>query len=210
MTKKKNFINCLKCKHHNYDSFFGSDDEWEICEKRQEELYPSECEWFEPERRFTIKNSNSYYVGFDIIDHENNRTLYGGRLAQCEELCNFLNEIAEQNKQLKKAFIDNIKICSDEEFNETKHINNIYRKKGFDGVIDYAKNKLYYYGGVKEVEEGLWVMVTGGWSDNEHFIHCLNSPLSDFSRKHYRAYEKGGAFYYTTEPRADVKISLRS
>lgn len=101
MTKKR-FINCRKCKHHNYDSFFGSDDDWEICEKRQEELYPKECEWFEPERRFTIKNSNSHYVGFDIIDHKNDKTLYGGRLAQCEELCNFLNEVTEENKQFKE------------------------------------------------------------------------------------------------------------
>ena len=208
MTKKKNFINCLKCKHHNYDSFFGSDDEWEICEKRQEELYPNECEWFEPKKRFTIKNSNSYYVGFDIIDHKNNRTLYGGRLAQCEELCNFLNEVTEQNEQLQKALHD-FKAYADEEFKEVEQINSIYKKKGFNGVIDYAKDKLYYYGAVKEVEKGLWVMVTGGWSDNEFFIDCLNHLISNFGRLHYRAYERGGAFYYTEEPRADVKISLR-
>ena len=22
------FVNCRKCKWHNYDSYFGSDDEW--------------------------------------------------------------------------------------------------------------------------------------------------------------------------------------
>lgn len=42
MTEKR-FIDCLKCKHHNYDSFFGSDDDWEICDKGHEELYPKEC-----------------------------------------------------------------------------------------------------------------------------------------------------------------------
>ena len=45
MTEKR-FIDCLKCKHHNYDSFFGSDDDWEVCDKGHEELYPNECEDF--------------------------------------------------------------------------------------------------------------------------------------------------------------------
>ena len=62
---------------------------------------------------------------------------------------------------------------------------------------------------VKEVENGLWVMVTGGWSDNEFWLDCLNNPVSIFCMKHYRGYLRGGAFYYTEKPRDDVKIILK-
>ena len=48
---------------------------------------------------------------------------------------------------------------------EVEHINNIYKQRGFDGVIDLCKDTNYLiYGEVREVDEGLWVMVTGGWS----------------------------------------------
>ena len=69
---------------------------------------------------------------------------------------------------------------TDEEFQETERINKIYKEDGFIGVIDYAKDKLQNYGAVKEVEKGLWVMVTGGWSDNEFWLDCLNNLISMF------------------------------
>lgn len=39
-------VDCHQCKWHNYDSFFGSDDDWEVCDKGHE-LDPDECEDFE-------------------------------------------------------------------------------------------------------------------------------------------------------------------
>lgn len=137
-----------------------------------------------------------------IIDQENGEVLTERKAAYR------LNKLTEEIEQLKKA-LDDFKAYGDEEFKETEYINSIYKKDGFTGVIDYAKDKLQYYGVVKEIEKGLWVMVTGGWSDNEFFIDCLNNLISNFGRQHYRAYEKGGAFYYTEEPRADVEISLK-
>ena len=98
----------------------------------------------------------------------------------------------------------------DEEFQEAYRINDIYKEKGFNGVIEYAKDKLQQYGAVKEIEKGLWVMVTGGWSDNEFWIDCLNSPISRFGMVHYCAYERGGAFYYTEEPHGKIEIRLKN
>ena len=98
---------------------------------------------------------------------------------------------------------------TDEEFQETYRINHIYTTEGFQGVIKYAKDKLQQYGAVKEVEKGLWVMITGGWSDNEFWLSCLNHPVSIFGMKHYCAYERGGAFYYTEEPHGDIEIKLK-
>ena len=97
----------------------------------------------------------------------------------------------------------------DEEFQETYIINRIYKIDGFQGVIDYAKDKLHEYGAVKEVEKGLWVMITGGWSDNEFWLNCLNSLTSIFAMKHYCAYKRGGAFYYTEKPHDEIEIKLK-
>ena len=52
--------------------------------------------------KFKIKDSNSYYVGYDIIDDDNNK-YYGGRLAQAEKLCDLLNDLYEENEELKKV-----------------------------------------------------------------------------------------------------------
>ena len=98
---------------------------------------------------------------------------------------------------------------TDEEFQEVYRINNIYKTEGFQGVISYAKDKLHEYGAVKEVEKGLWVMVTGGWSDNEFWLDCLNSPVSWFCMKHYCAYKIGGSFYYTEKPHDEIEIRLK-
>ena len=97
----------------------------------------------------------------------------------------------------------------DEEFQEAYEINRIYKTEGFQGVINYAKDKLQEYGAVKEVEKGLWVMITGGWSDNEFWLRCLNNPVSMFGMKHYCAYERGGAFYYTEKPHDNIEIKLK-
>ena len=81
---------------------------------------------------------------------------------------------------------------------EIEAINIIYEEKGFDGVIEYSRQKLYDYGVVKE-KNGLVMMATGGWSDNEDYLHCLNHLLSNFGRNHYVGYLRGGAFYYSKD-----------
>ena len=54
------------------------------------------------EKRFTIIDSDSHYVGYDIKDNQNfYKRYYGGRLIQAEELCDLLNELHEENMLLK-------------------------------------------------------------------------------------------------------------
>ena len=43
---KKDYVDCHYCDHHDYDTLFGGDDEYEICEKGHE-LFPKECKDFE-------------------------------------------------------------------------------------------------------------------------------------------------------------------
>ena len=43
---------------------------------------------------------------------------------------------------------------------EIEAINIIYEEKGFDGVIEYSRQKLYNYGAIKE-KNGLVMMATG-------------------------------------------------
>lgn len=96
-----------------------------------------------------------------------------------------------------------------EEHLEIEHINNIYKELGFDGVIEYAKDKLSQYGTVKETEKGLYVMITGGWSDNEHWLNCLTDITCIFGYKHYVGRLRGGALYFSTkEHDMDIEIIL--
>lgn len=43
--KKSDKLDCHQCEHHYYDTLFGGDDEYELCEKNHE-LHPDECEDF--------------------------------------------------------------------------------------------------------------------------------------------------------------------
>lgn len=121
----------------------------------------------------------------------------------------------EQNHMFLKALnnayetIEDLQFYDKEDWIEVEHINNIYRESGFDGVIEYAKGQLSIYGVVREEEPGLWVMATGGWSDHENWIDCLNNPASLFHMKHYRACSTGGAFYYTKESHKDIEIKIK-
>ena len=74
--------------------------------------------------------------------------------------------------------------------------NFIYNQHGFYGVIDEVKDHLFY-GSVTDKHNGLYCITTGGWSDDEHLLHALINPLSNFGRKHYVGYLKGGAFYFS-------------
>lgn len=48
-------------------------------------------------KRFEILDSASNWVGFNIRDNLTGRKYYGGRLIQCTELCDFLNEMYEKS-----------------------------------------------------------------------------------------------------------------
>lgn len=132
------------------------------------------------------------YTGIGRCEDENLTT---------NEVCDLINEQHETIEELTCNTIeDNIEI---------KHINTIYEELGFDGVIEYAKDKLREFGSVREVEEGLWLMATGGWSDHEHWLACLNDLTCVMSWKgHYRASTRGGGFYYTKKPYADIRVVL--
>lgn len=44
-------------------------------------------------KRFEIVTPKTEWVGFDILDNKTGRKYYGGRLAQCEELCALLETL---------------------------------------------------------------------------------------------------------------------
>lgn len=122
---------------------------------------------------------------------------------QADKIARRLNEQAEAIKGYKELLY-----YDSEDTFEIKLINSIYNREGFKGVIDYATGKLSEYGAVREVDKGLWVMVTGGWSDNEHWIHCLNNMVCLFGMKHYCGYVRGGAFYYSEDTDRSVEITF--
>ena len=73
-------------------------------------------------------------------------------------------------------------------------INGIYDQYGFEGVIDYVERRLEY-GEVTKTQEGLYRIITRGWSEDECLIDDLINPGSYF-RRHYVGYICGGAFYF--------------
>lgn len=147
--------------------------------------------------KYTVKkwyNESAIYEDgelFAIVDVRMQAKKIAHRLNEQEETIKGYKEILDLDKE------DNL---------EVEHINDIYKQYGFDGVIDYAKHKLSDYGVVREVDEGLWVMVTGGWSDHENWIHCLNDLLCMFGYKHYCGYVRGGGFYYQKDNSKSVEI----
>lgn len=91
---------------------------------------------------------------------------------------------------------------------EMEYINDIYKEQGFKGIIEYAKDQLTEYGAVKEVEKGLWLLATGGWSDHEYWLDCLLNWNFMYGKGHYRATTSGGGYYYSEEPYADIKVVI--
>ena len=114
-----------------------------------------------------------------------------------DDIVKKLNEYEEELNMLAKH--------DSNELIEIKHINNIYMELGFNGVIEYAKKELNKYGTVREVDKGLWMMATGGWSEHEDWLDCVNSFACMFSR-HWRGMLRGGAFYYTEEAYGEIEI----
>ena len=87
-------------------------------------------------------------------------------------------------------------------------INGIYDQYGFEGVIDYVE-RLLEYGEVTKTQEGLYRIITCGWSEDELLIDDLINPISVF-RKHYVGYICGGAYYFAEEMKGnDFEITLK-
>lgn len=116
--------------------------------------------------------------------------------------------LKEENKQLKET-INELRDMDKEKDIEIEHINNIYKEFGFKGIIDYAKDKLQDYGIVREVDNGLWLLATGGWSDNEFWLDCLLNWNFMYAKGHYCAMTSGGGYYYTETPYEDIEIKKR-
>ena len=123
------------------------------------------------------------------------------------DFTNSEHELWKENKQLKET-IDELRTIDKEKDIEVEHINNIYKEFGFKGLIDYAKEKLYNFGAVREVDDGLWLLATGGWSDNEFWLDCLLHWNFMYAKGHYRATTSGGGYYYSEKPYADIKVIL--
>lgn len=110
---------------------------------------------------------------------------------------------------LPKNVQEDIKHFESERRIEVRHINDIYKEFGFHGVLDYAEKQLEPYGTVKKIEKGLYRLSTGGHSDNEFFLSCMNSLTCMMVLKgHYCASERGGAFYYTEERYGEIEVRL--
>ena len=157
------------------------------------------------EKRFTsMYNEQSDMIQYvDTLKEEPNKW----SICNVSETLKKLNELHEENKELKET-IDELRTIDKEKDIEVKHINNIYKAFGFKGLMDYAKEKLYNFGTVREVEEGLWLLATGGWSDNEFWLDCLLDWSFMYAKGHYRATTRGGGYYYSEKPYADIKVIL--
>ena len=161
---------------------------------------------FMTERRFKgFTSSIDYYIVEDTLEN---------RYLSKEDVINALNKFwvqyeyyEKENKQLKET-IDELRTIDKEKDIEVEHINNIYKAFGFKGLMDYAKEKLYNFGTVREVEAGLWLLATGGWSDNEFWLDCLLDWSFMYAKGHYRATTRGGGHYYSEKPYADIKVIL--
>ena len=81
----------------------------------------------------------------------------------------------------------------------TAHFDNIYRNGGgFIGVLEEVEARLHI-GRVIKKEKGLYLITTGGWSDDEEILLSLTSFLSMFGYKHYVGKLRGGAFYFAEQ-----------
>ena len=133
----------------------------------------------------------------------------------CNNLWNQTQRFEKENQRLNteieqlKETINELRDMDKEKDIEIEHINNTYKEFGFKGIIDYAKDKLQDYGAVREVGNGLWLLATGGWSDNEFWLDCLLNWNFMYGKGHYRATTSGGVYYYSEEPYTDIEVRKR-
>ena len=77
-----------------------------------------------------------------------------------------------------------------------RKIQRYHKKLGFDGVLEELRHSLVY-GSVTELDNGLYRVTTGGWSEDEELLDSINNWTSMFGYKHYVGSIRGGAFYFT-------------
>lgn len=161
---------------------------------------------------FDEMNGGGYVVGYseriDDISSFFTRLCEVPTKKQAEKVCNELKGLQKENEQLKET-INELRDMDKEKDIEIEHINNIYKEFGFKGIIDYAKDKLQNYGAVREVDNGLWLLATGGWSDNEFWLDCLLNWNFMYAKGYYRATTSGGGYYYSETPYEDIEIKKR-
>ena len=129
----------------------------------------------------------------------------GKKYSFVEELDDYLdlkveNKLQEKYiKQLEQKLAEKDRLDLTDQV-QIQEFNSLYKKGGFDAVIEHCKYALKY-DGVKEEKDGIVCMVTSGWSENEWLIYNLNHFMSEFGRNHYIGSLRGGAFYYSRERR---------
>ena len=159
-------------------------------------------------KRFSQKNEDDW----EILDRTHHFA-YAHSGYQASKIIDELNELVDTNRELYreneqlKQTIDELTDYREKGL-EMEYINDIYKEDGFKGVIEYAKNQLSRYGAVREVDKGLWLLATGGWSDHESWLDCLLSWNFLYARGHYRATTSGGGYYYSETPYAHIEIKL--
>jgi hypothetical protein len=84
--------------------------------------------------------------------------------------------------------------------------NDTYEAYGFYGVLEEVEDMLTY-GKVKKKGEGLYCILTAGYSDDEEICRSLIYILSKFGNKHYVGYLRGGAYYFS-EIEHDMDIEI--
>ena len=186
---------------------FTSSIDYHIVEDTLENRYLS--------KEDVINALNKFWVQYEYYEKENKQLKKElDKLKVVNEMLsmdftNSEHELWKENKQLKET-IDELRTIDKEKDIEVEHINNIYKEFGFKGLIDYAKEKLYNFGAVREVDDGLWLLATGGWSDNEFWLDCLLHWNFMYAKGHYRATTSGGGYYYSEKPYADIKVILEN
>lgn len=89
-----------------------------------------------------------------------------------------------------------------------KHFNKVYKEKGFYGVIDELRYKLPL-GCIFLKRDGLYCIITRGWSENEEIVDALTHMCSFFGEKHYVGYLCGGTYYFAEDTDNDFEITLK-
>ncbi len=136
----------------------------------------------------------------------------GKKYSFVEELDDYLdlkieNKLQEKYiKQLEQKLAEKDRLDLTDQV-QIQEFNSLYKKGGFDAVVERCKHALEC-GGVKEEKNGIVCMVTGGWSDDEWLIYNLNHFMSNFGRNHYCGSLRGGAFYYSRESVYDVMTEI--
>lgn len=201
MTEKRLFVGRKKCEDR-FTIITDYDDEIGVKETRSGDALVL---------KHSDLNAQQFVAQLVVFLNDQNQTivdLYDGSKYWSDKATEKIKELLKENEQLKET-INELRDMDKEKDIEIEHINNIYKEFGFKGIINYAKDKLQDYGTVREVGNGLWLLATGGWSDNEFWLDCLLNWNFMYAKGHYRATTSGGGYYYTETPYEDIEIKKK-